>query len=278
MKKKIILLLSFITLLSYNGKAQVTAGSCGIYYISLYDSWISGWEGGYLDIYVNGSAVLTNVTTIYSQQYIDTVYFAVDINDVVSVDYTIGLHGSENEYIVHDENGFIIASEGVGQSTPNDIGNYFIPTGLVACVTPSWDCNNGVCNDPGTGNGQYATLGACNAVCVMPSWDCNNGVCNDPGTGNGQYATLGACNAVCVMPSWDCNNGVCNDPGTGAGMYTSQASCDNACIVNGVEEQTTNKKLLKITDLLGRETKGFKNDVLFYIYDDGTVQKKIIIE
>ena len=72
--------------------------------------------------------------------------------------------------------------------------------------------------------------------------------------------------------------GTCTDPGTGAGMYASQAACDNACIVSGVEEQTTNKTLLKITDLLGRETKGSKNDVLFYIYDDGTVEKRVVIE
>ena len=37
------------------------------------------------------------------------------------------------------------------------------------------------------------------------------------------------------------------------------------------------KLLLKVTDLLGRETKGTKNKPLFYIYDDGTVEKKIII-
>jgi len=29
---------------------------------------------------------------------------------------------------------------------------------------------------------------------------------------------------------------------------------------------------------LGRETKGKKNEPLFYIYDDGTVDKQIIIE
>ena len=46
----------------------------------------------------------------------------------------------------------------------------------------------------------------------------------------------------------------------------------------GIEEQTTKKELLRTTDLLGRETKGVKNQPLFYIYDDGTVEKKIIIE
>ena len=46
----------------------------------------------------------------------------------------------------------------------------------------------------------------------------------------------------------------------------------------GIEEHSTNKKLLKITDILGREAKGTKNEVLFYIYDDGTVEKRIVIE
>ena len=44
------------------------------------------------------------------------------------------------------------------------------------------------------------------------------------------------------------------------------------------EVKITIKQLLKITDLLGRETKGTKNEVLFYIYDDGTVEKRIVIE
>jgi hypothetical protein len=30
-----------------------------------------------------------------------------------------------------------------------------------------------------------------------------------------------------------------------------------------------------ITDLLGRPTKEIKNQLLFYIYDDGSVEKKV---
>ena len=44
-----------------------------------------------------------------------------------------------------------------------------------------------------------------------------------------------------------------------------------------IQEYSKNKELIKITDLLGRETKQTKQP-LFYIYDDGTVEKKIIIE
>ena len=46
----------------------------------------------------------------------------------------------------------------------------------------------------------------------------------------------------------------------------------------GIEEHTTNKELLKITDILGREVNEKRNTTLFYIYNDGTVEKKIIFE
>ena len=47
--------------------------------------------------------------------------------------------------------------------------------------------------------------------------------------------------------------------------------------LSAIQEHTTNKELLKVTDLLGRETKG-TNQPLFYIYDDGKVEKRIVIE
>jgi len=56
-------------------------------------------------------------------------------------------------------------------------------------------------------------------------------------------------------------------------------SCNNNCgSSTSVQEHTTKKELLKVTDLLGRKTKGTTNQPLFYIYDDGTVEKRIIIE
>ena len=52
---------------------------------------------------------------------------------------------------------------------------------------------------------------------------------------------------------------------------------NNCSGTTDIEEHTTNKELIKITDILGRETKQ-TNQPLFYIYNDGTVEKKIIIE
>ena len=40
----------------------------------------------------------------------------------------------------------------------------------------------------------------------------------------------------------------------------------------------TEKTLLKITDILGTETPYRRNTTHFYIYNDGTVEKRIVIE
>jgi len=50
-------------------------------------------------------------------------------------------------------------------------------------------------------------------------------------------------------------------------------------IVSAINETTnTDRKLLRITDMLGQETPYRRNNPLFYIYNDGTVEKKIILE
>lgn len=46
----------------------------------------------------------------------------------------------------------------------------------------------------------------------------------------------------------------------------------------GLHEHNLERTLIKITDILGREVKENKIGPLLYIYDDGTVQKKIILE
>ena len=104
--------------------------------------------------------------------------------------------------------------------------------GSCTSIPQSWDCNGGNCSDPGTGNGQFSTLQACQAVCgiVPASWNCINGSCVDPNTGNGTYSTLAACQAACQIPSsFDCISGNCIDPGTGGGAYFSLIDCQAAC-------------------------------------------------
>jgi hypothetical protein len=53
---------------------------------------------------------------------------------------------------------------------------------------------------------------------------------------------------------------------------------NGATEINENNFKSFNKKLIKITNILGQETTPKSNTPLIYLYDDGTVEKKIIIE
>ena len=216
--------------------------------------------------------------------------------------------------------------------------------------TPSWDCPTnmpGGCYDPGTGNGQYATLADCQAVCGTPtlSWDCDPvSGCYDPNNGLGQYTTLASCQSICqsqiVSPcdsidivgsqsqlTMEVMSGInVNSPlyivttdfngyivGEDSLTWTHDAWPIMAltdsiitCItyVNGVDTLTCcveffwngsfwakmgsvtsigeidlfDKKLIKVVDMLGRETSINSNQTLFFIYEDGLIEKRYIID
>jgi exonuclease III len=52
----------------------------------------------------------------------------------------------------------------------------------------------------------------------------------------------------------------------------------DAVISNTLEMEPKGKNLIKVVDVLGRETKEKKNTPLFYMYENGSVDKKIVIE
>jgi len=85
------------------------------------------------------------------------------------------------------------------------------------------------------------------------------------GTTNPQINLAPGVYTVDVTDSWGCT--------------ISDATSVNAYIPTGIINiKNTSKNLLKVTDVLGQETPYRKNTSLFYIYDDGTVEKRIIIE
>ena len=66
---------------------------------------------------------------------------------------------------------------------------------------------------------------------------------------------------------------------------TNSVGCDSIVNLNltvtnttGVLDITNKRTLVKITDILGQKTPYRKNTPLLYIYDDGTVEKKLILE
>ena len=92
-------------------------------------------------------------------------------------------------------------------------------------------------------------------------------------SGNPNLTCINVDDAIWSTSNWTATNGNT----VTSGNVDPQQYFSNNCSGTSIQEQTTNKLLLKVTDLLGRETKQ-TNQPLFYIYDDGTVEKRIVIE
>jgi len=178
----------------------------------------------------------------------------------------------------------------------------------------SWDCNpvNG-CYDPGTGLGQYTTLAACQAVCSnTTSVYCDSMIANGSQTqsvfeiiglnipvdywistandgtvlGEDSMSTYHMVDNSFTIPNDTIN--VCITYADAIGYYTCcvtwvwDAVSGMWAKMGGVtsvgEINSDNKKLIKIVDVLGREAFPKNNEILFYIYDDGTIDKRYIKE
>ncbi|MBT3611894.1 MAG: hypothetical protein HN522_03000 [Flavobacteriales bacterium] len=133
--------------------------------------------------------------------------------------------------------------------------------------------------DNNLGGNCYEILGctdpfACN---YDPLANTNDGSCN---YNSASYDTL----VSSISISW---NGL-NLLSTGDYSYTllNSSGCDSIANINftisitGTHDIASSSRriLIKITDVLGKEIRGTKNEPLFYIYNDGMVEKRIIIE
>ncbi len=97
--------------------------------VVLYDSYGDGWNGGSLDVLVNGVVVLNDIT-IASGSGPEYYSFPAESGDDISTVYTAGSWSSENSYEILDGDGNVIYSA----------GNVSIPEGVVygTCPQPSF--------------------------------------------------------------------------------------------------------------------------------------------
>ena len=111
----------------------------------------------------------------------------------------------------------------------------------------------------------------CSFSDAITSLDLRNG--NNHNITNANFSTYNSPNLSCINV-----NDVIYSTSNWTSYIDSQQYFSVNCIAIAIQEHTTNKELLKATDLLGRETTEKTNGPLFYIYDDGTVEKRIVIE
>ena len=106
---------------------SVAPGSCGIFNLELSDSYSDGWNGGSIDVIINGNTALTGLT-ILTGGGPEIFQIPANIADVIDIIYNPGGYPEENSYKVFDENGILIFEEGAVQTIPNSI------SGIEACV------------------------------------------------------------------------------------------------------------------------------------------------
>lgn len=133
--------------------------------------------------------------------------------------------------------------------------------------------------DNNLGGNCYEILGcndpfACN---FDPLANTNDGSCN---YNTASYDTLFSTitinwNGLNLLSSGDYSYSLINSSGC-----DSIANINFTIIISGILNLpiTQSKYLIKVTDVLGRETKGIKNEPLFYIYDDGSVERKLFLK
>ena len=187
--------------------------------------------------------------------------------------------------------------------------SWSIPGNAVA----SWDCNPNMlgCYDPGTGLGQYTSLAACQSNCGSAA----SNLCDSMTISGSQYAFTAAVNNInTIIEYWSTtlNNGltiaedsmtnthycqygialdtinVCITYADAAGYYTCCVTwiwdpllgnwAKMGSVTSILENNSSKKKLMKVVDVLGRETSINSNKTLFFIYEDGIIEKRIVIE
>lgn len=111
------------TSFSVGPKTILTPGSCGTYVLDLVDSYGDGWNGGAVDVLINGVVAYSGLTLASGAGPIS---FNIPLNelDVISIDYTGGSFTSENEYTLYDELGVVVVAEGASGATPEDLDVY----------------------------------------------------------------------------------------------------------------------------------------------------------
>jgi len=119
------------------------------------------------------------------------------------------------------------------------------------------------CLDPEAYNYE-STANVNDSLSCLYNANCITGAGNPYWLNNECYAWVISVDDYCCENEWDT---ICQ---------ATYDYCDGTWVGPLLTRTQAKKELIMITDLLGRPTKEIKNQLLFYIYNDGSVEKKII--
>ena len=113
------------------------AEETGTYTVNLYDSYGDGWNGGRLDVLVNGVVVWDDITLSDGEGPEAYTFFANAGDEIITI-FVPGSCPDENSYQIHDPNNVVIATDGEGNNVPT---GFNIPQPLIAPETGTYTVN-----------------------------------------------------------------------------------------------------------------------------------------
>ena len=221
---------------------------------------------------INGMILSQQIADLTGiEEFISLIFLDVSNNNLMIVDVSLNTNlkylylstQNVNQLILPNSNQLLELSFGFNYITAIDVSQYTNLT-LLDCAF------NGITTlDVSNNNSLQSLISQDNPLTYL---DIRNGdnqnmidfLCFD----NPNLTCINVDDSTWSTTNWTVSNGNI-DP-----QHYFSNNCSGTTLI---EEHTTNKELLKVTDILGRETKQ-TNQPLFYIYDDGAVEKKIIIE
>ena len=117
--------------------------------------------------------------------------------------------------------------------------------------------------------------------CEEQSFDCTPDGCISLASSGGEFGDLGECEFECVQEqfqSWNCIDGNCEMLNDSSGTYNTYQSCIDVCSVTDLTDYQLSKKVIKITDLLGREVSPNSDQIIILYYEDGSIEKKYFLK
>ena len=187
---------------------------------------------------------------------------------------------------------------------------------VCSASTPSWNCGSLGCYDPGTGLGQYISLASCQAVCVSTISNlCDSMTLLSTGGSLQTILVAEVPNINTIIDYWittapdgtvlgedsmwnshqifnNMNNGQPYDTINICITYAAAVGYNTCCVnwiwngsswamlsslTNSVGIDVKPKKLIKKINIFGRHCEQ-GSQILFYIFDDGSVEKRYIVD
>ena len=242
--------------------------------LELSGQWYSSGEDEYLEFDADSIHFYTFDQDLECYDFFSLAYQAND-----SLIFVQGEEGMMSLSYSSSETQFSILVEGESLAY---VTQAFDSSNFDECEEQSFVCTPDGCVSLASSEGEFDDLEDCEFECEQgQSFDCTPDGCISLSSFEGEFGDLGDCEFECVQEqfqSWNCIDGNCEMLNDSSGTYNTYQSCIDVCSVTDLTDYQLSKKVIKVTDLLGREVSPNSDQIIILYYEDGSIEKKYFLK